>query len=86
MTWRDAKTDALARIAKMGLPEGSLDGHRIVCSEYADDKAYRFACGMRNWTLAYYQMVNKATFRELRRRGAKVERRLITWEQLVTKE
>ncbi|HUJ08542.1 MAG TPA: hypothetical protein VL171_00810 [Verrucomicrobiae bacterium] len=85
MTWPDAKTAAHELLALLDLPpEGRLNGYRIQLTEYADENVYRFACGGRHgWPLAYYHTVVEAMYRELRKRGAIVERHLVTRDQIV---
>jgi hypothetical protein len=81
MSWKDAQLEARRRIAALNLPEGNLDGVTVMIVDYESQEVFDFDGGM--GSLKFHQMVIGAMFRFLKKRGAQVERPIVTLNQRV---
>jgi hypothetical protein len=77
MTWKQARIIALQHIARLNVPRG-LDGVTIVITDYDDEDLLRFIkVEEPDITLESQRMINQAFAREMRKRGARIERVLV---------
>jgi hypothetical protein len=77
MTWQSAKHDGESRAALMleKLRAAQRAGQMVTevrLSDYADAETYQFLRLGEEWSFEYWQMVNRAVARALRKEGFKV--------------